>query len=276
MIKTASNGGVDIAYEEFGRPGGEPLLLIMGLSFQMIWWPDEFCEMLAERGFHVVRFDNRDSGLSTRCDGGKYTAQDMTADALALMDDLGWDSAHVVGASLGANLAQLVAIEGRARSLTCIMGGGVAYGGLLNTLRVMRFGALMRLMVQRFPDTPEGAARSQIAVIKAMSSPHHPFDTEWVTRTAQVAAERGIDQKATMRQFAAGRTAGNLTKKLRDLALPTLVIHGEDDPLIRTAASRDVAAAIPGARLIVYPAMGHEIPRYLYTSIVDEIQKISR
>jgi pimeloyl-ACP methyl ester carboxylesterase len=277
MIKIVQNGDVSIAYETFGQPGGEPLLLIMGLSFQMVWWPEDFCEHLAERGFHVVRFDNRDSGLSSRCAGTKYTAKDMAGDALAVMDDLGWESAHVAGASLGSAIAQVVAITApqRVRSLTCIMSGGV--GGAWNTLRVLRFGALAKLMTTRHSRDREGRIQAQVDVIRAMSSMKHPFDEEWVRRTAAIAAERGgLDNSATQRQFAAGRTTGDLTSQLRRLGMPALVIHGEDDPLIRPRASQDIASAIPGARLIVYPAMGHNLPSHLYGNLADEIHAIAQ
>lgn len=277
MIKTIRNGDVEIAYEEFGRADGVPLLLIMGLSFQMVWWPEDFCEQLAERGFHVVRFDNRDSGLSSRCAATKYTAQDMASDAFAVMDDLGWESAHVAGASLGSAIAQVVAITAphRVRSLTCIMSGGV--GGAWNTLRVLRLGTLAKLMTKRHQPDREGQIQAQVDVIRAMSSPGHPFDEEWTRRTAAIAAERGgLDNSATQRQFAAGRTTGNLTAKLRQLRMPVLVVHGADDPLIRPRASRDIAAAIPGSRLIVYPAMGHEIPSHLYSTLADEIHALAK
>ncbi|MEV4414397.1 alpha/beta hydrolase [Catellatospora sp. NPDC049609] len=277
MIKTVRRGDVDIAYEEFGRPGGEPLLLIMGLSFQMIWWPEEFCEQLAERGFHVVRFDNRDSGLSSRCPGTKYTARDLAADALAVMDELGWASAHVAGASLGSAIAQVVAIDApqRVRSLTCIMSGGV--GGNWNTMRVLKLGALFKLTGKRYPSDLAGRTQAQVDVIRAMSSPHRPFEEERIRRIAAVGAERGgLDNAATQRQFAAGRTTGNLTRQLRRLTMPVLVIHGEDDPLIRPVASRDIAAAIPGSRLLTYPKMGHEIPSDLFTTLADEIHAITK
>ncbi|NUT34609.1 MAG: alpha/beta hydrolase [Hamadaea sp.] len=277
MIKNVRNGDVTIAYEEFGQPGGVPLLLIMGLSFQMVWWPEEFCERLAERGFHVARFDNRDSGLSSRCAGRKYTAEDLASDAFAVMDDLGWESAHVAGASLGSAIAQVVALTApaRVRSLTCIMSGGV--GGTWNTLRVLRFGTLAKLMTSRHAPDREGQIQAQVDVIRAMSSPHHPFDEEWTRQTAAIAAERGgLDNSATQRQFAAGRTTGDLTSRLRGLRLPVLVVHGEDDPLIRPQASRDIAAAVPGARLIVYPAMGHEIPQHLFGALADEIHTLAK
>ncbi|MEV0458298.1 alpha/beta fold hydrolase [Catellatospora methionotrophica] len=273
MIKTVRSGAVDIAYEQFGRPGDEPLLLVMGLSFQMIWWPEEFCEQLAERGFHVVRFDNRDSGLSSRCPGTKYAARDLAADALAVMDALGWDSAHVAGASLGSAIAQLVAITApqRVRSLTCIMSGGV--GGNWNTLRVLKFGVLAKLAGKRYPPDLEGRTQAQVDVIRAMSSPHRPFEQDRIRRIAAVGAERGgLDNAATQRQFAAGRTTGNLTRQLRQVRMPALIVHGEDDPLIRPVASRDIAAAIPGSRLLVYPQMGHEIPSHLFTVLADEIR----
>jgi pimeloyl-ACP methyl ester carboxylesterase len=273
MAKTARNGDIEIGYEEFGSPGGQPLLLIMGLTFQMVWWPDEFCEQLAERGFHVVRFDNRDTGLSTRfAKGDKYTARDMVSDATAVMDALGWKSAHIAGASLGAGLAQFLATHEpeRVTTLTLIMSGGV--GGRLKALRVLQFGVLAKLARQRFGTDREGQIESQMAVIRAMSSAEHPYDEAWVRRTAEIAVDRGgIDPAATQRQTAAGFTTGNQTARLKQLTVPTLVVHGEDDPLIRVRAARELAAVIPGAKLVVYPAMGHEIPAHLFGPLADEI-----
>jgi pimeloyl-ACP methyl ester carboxylesterase len=278
MARIARNGDVEIAYEEFGTPGGEPLLLIMGLTFQMVWWPDEFCERLAERGFHVVRFDNRDTGLSTRfAKGDKYTAQDMAADAVAVLDAVGWESAHIVGTSLGAGLAQLLSTSHpeRVRTLTAIMSGGV--GGMLNGARVIQFGVLLRLARQRFADDRAGQIGTQLAVIRAMSSPKHPFEEEWARRTAEISVDRGgIDPAATQRQTRAGWTTGNLTKKLNQLTIPALVVHGEDDPLIRVRAARQLAGAIPGSKLVVYPAMGHELPTHLFDSLADEIQELAK
>lgn len=272
----ARNGDVTIAYEEFGA--GEPLLLIMGLSFQMVWWPDELCELLAQRGFHVVRFDNRDTGLSTRykTPADKYTAQDMADDAVAVMDALGWASANVVGASLGATIAALVAVRqpARVRTLTCIMSGGV--GGALNALRTIQFGTVMKLARKRYPAGVEGDVESQVDTFRAMSSPGHPFEEEWSRSVARLAAERGIDRAATQRQLTAGRTAGSMGADLRRLSVPTLVIHGHDDPLVRPHAGRQLAATIPGARFIEYPAMGHEMPRHLYGAIADEIQGLAK
>jgi pimeloyl-ACP methyl ester carboxylesterase len=276
MTGMAVNGDVKIAYEEFGTPDGAPLLLIMGVSFQMVWWPDEFCELLAQRGFHVARFDNRDTGLSTRYAGNKYTAQDMSDDAVAVMDALGWASAHIVGGSLGATIAQVVAIRRpeRVRSLTCLMSGGV--GSPWNTLRNVRFGTVVKLAGRRYPAGLEGDIQSQVDTFRVMSSPGHPFEEEWGRRVARVSAERGVDRRAARRQVAAGRTAGDLRGELRRLTIPALVIHGRDDPLIRPRAGRQLAAAIPGARFVEYPAMGHEMPRHLFGSIVDEIHGLTK
>lgn len=273
MAEKARNGAIELAYEEFGSPGGEPLLLMMGLTFQMVWWPDEFCEQLAKRGFHVVRFDNRDAGLSTRfTKGAKYTAQDMASDATAVMDALGWKSAHIAGVSLGAGLAQFLATHEpqRVKTLTLIMSGGV--GGRWNGMRAIQIGVLLKLARQRFGTDREGQIGSQLAVIRAMSSPKHPFDEAWARRTAEIAVDRGgVDPAATHRQNAAGFSTGNQSARLKRLAVPALVVHGEDDPLIRVRAARELAATIPGAKLVVYPAMGHEIPAHLFGPLADEI-----
>jgi pimeloyl-ACP methyl ester carboxylesterase len=277
-MPTATNGDVRIGYETFGDTGGEPLLLIMGLTFQMVWWPDEFCQLLADRGFHVARFDNRDAGLSTRFSGRRraYTAHDMAGDAIAVMDALGWQSAHLFGGSLGATIAQVIAVEhpARVRTLVCAMCGGV--GGSLNTLRFIRLGALARLATKRYPHTREGDVQSLVDTFRAMSSPRHVFEEEWARRTAELSWERGLDPTATRRQTAAGRTAGNLRARLAELDVPTLVLHGEDDPLIRLRAGRDLAGAVPGARFITYPAMGHELPRAHWESIADEVHRLAK
>jgi pimeloyl-ACP methyl ester carboxylesterase len=200
----------------------------------------------------------------------------MADDAVAVMDALGWESAHIVGASLGATIAQVVAVRhpDRVRTLTCIMSGGV--GNALNSLRNMRIGTVLKMAGKRYPAGPEGDAQSQVDVFRTMSSPHHPFEEEWARHAARVAAERGVDRRATQRQVAAGRTAGDLRPQLRQLDVPALVIHGQDDPLIRVRAGRELAAAIPGARFIEYPAMGHEIPRHLFVTVADEIQQLAK
>lgn len=285
-LSFARNGDVKIAYERFGPPDGEPLLLVMGLTFQMIWWPDEFCRQLAERGFAVARFDNRDAGLSThftspprttietllgRGGGPAYRADDMADDAVAVMDALGWESAHLFGESLGATLAQLVAIRhpDRVRSLVSAMAGGT--GGAISNLRNLKIGTLLRLARKRYDDTREGGVQRLVDTYLIMCSTAYPTDEEWVRRTAEESWDRDHDPGATHRQLAASRTGGDIRAQLRRLRVPTLVIHGQDDPWIRLRAAHTLTRTIPDARLITYPDMGHEFPQHLWATITRDV-----
>ncbi len=285
-ISFAHHSDVKIAYETFGPPDGEPLLLMMGLTFQMIWWPDGFCRELADRGFAVARFDNHDTGLSTHFaspprttvqtlagHGGSaaYRIDDMLADAVAVLDALGWDSAHLLGESLGATLAQLVAIRhpSRVRSLVSAMAGGT--GGALSNLRNPKIGTLLRLAGKRYDDTREGGVARLVDTYLLMCSRRHPIDEIWVRATAEESWDRDGDPGGTHRQLAAARTAGDIRAQLHRLQVPTLVIHSEDDPWIRLRAARALTQTIPDARLITYPDMGHEFPPHLWTTIASDI-----
>jgi pimeloyl-ACP methyl ester carboxylesterase len=290
-ISFAHNGDVKIAYETFGPPDGEPLLLVMGLTFQMIWWPEEFCQRLAGQGFAVARFDNRDAGLSTHLTspprttirtllglggGPAYRIDDMVDDAVTVMDALGWESAHLFGESLGATLAQLVAIRhpDRVRSLVSAMAGGT--GGAISNLRNLKIGTLLRLARRRYDDTREGGVQRLVDTYRIMCSTAHPIDEEWVRKTAEESWDRDHDSGATQRQLAASRTGGDIRAQLRRLRVPTLVIHGQDDPWIRLRAARTLARTIPDARLITYPGMGHEFPQHLWAAIARDVWEATR
>ncbi|MCK9895969.1 alpha/beta fold hydrolase [Frankia sp. AgB32] len=285
-VSFARNSDVRIAYETFGAPDGVPLLLIMGLTFQMPWWPDGFCQHLADRGFAVARFDNRDAGLSTHFPAPRhgtvgtllgrrgrpaYRMEDMVADAVAVLDALHWDSAHLLGESLGATLAQLVAIQhpDRVRGLVSAMAGGT--GGAVSNLRNVKIGTLFRLASKRYDDTRDGGVQRLVDTYMIMCSAAHPVDKAWVRATAELSWDRDHDPGATGRQLAASRTAGDIRAQLRQLRTPTLVIHGEQDPWIRPRAARELAAAVPDARLITYPGMGHEFPEHLWSTIARDV-----
>jgi pimeloyl-ACP methyl ester carboxylesterase len=295
-IRTARNGGTEIAYETFGPEGGEPLLLIMGLDCQMVWWPEGFCQALVDRGFRVARFDNRDVGLSTRFDssrarnpfravltgaggaGAAYTAEDMIDDGIAVMDALGWEAAHVVGISLGARLAIGTAIRhpDRVRAVTSI--AGMPLRGLLDMLRYVRFGIFPKLarIGRAYPATDEGAITMLVELTRVLVSPHHPFDEAWAREVAETSHARAPrDPGTTQRQVAAERPARDLYRRLAEISAPTLVLHGADDPLIRPAAAAALARAIPGAEAIVHPDMGHEIPAHLWTPIAAAISALT-
>ncbi|MEV0595121.1 alpha/beta fold hydrolase [Nonomuraea cavernae] len=279
MTLRAAVNGIEIAYESFGSPGGRPLLLIMGLGAQLIHWDDDLCELLAEQGHHVVRFDNRDAGLSTHFhDEGapdlgtssSYVLDDMADDVAGLMDTLGWPAAHVVGASMGGMIAQALAIRhpGRVFSLTSIMstpGPGVAQP-------TDAAGAV--LFAPPAPDRETALARA-LETWAVIGSPGYELDRERIVRLTGLAFDRCYDPAGTARQLAAILVSPDRTVALAGVGVPSLVIHGEDDQLVPLAGGQATAAAIPGATLLTYPGMGHDLPRPLWPDIVGAIAKLT-
>lgn len=290
-MHTARNGNVTIAYETFGSPEGTPLLLIAGTGVQMLIWPGEFCAALAGRGFCVARFDHRDMGLSTHLTGtaapgwikvmlrpsaAPYRVDDMAGDALAVMDALGWRSAHVVGASLGGMVAQALAIghPDRVRTLTSIMSTPSSRIATMPKMSVMR-------ALGEAAGTPvtseEGAADEAVALKRAMTSAAYPVDEELVRDIARRSYQRDHgSEEDDIRQRAAVIASASRRKKLRGLRVPTLVIHGTDDPVIRPKGGRATARSIPGAKLVTYPGMGHDLPRALWPAMIDEISELAQ
>jgi pimeloyl-ACP methyl ester carboxylesterase len=278
----APTNGIELCYQEMGDPEGEPLLLVMGLATQMIAWDEEFCAMLAERGFRVVRFDNRDIGRSTKLKSaglpgkldlligrGKppYLLRDMAADTFGLMDHLGIDSAHLVGASMGGMIVQTAAIEQpeRVRSLTSIM----------STTGSRRVGhpsyRTFGLLLGKPPREREAAIERVIKTFKTIGSPGYPFDEERVRELAGRSFDRGHNPAGIARQLHAITASGDRTSKLRKVELPALVIHGKNDVLVNPSGGRATAKAIPGARLRLIEGMGHDLPRELWPVFVEEI-----
>ncbi|GIH03727.1 alpha/beta hydrolase [Rhizocola hellebori] len=285
-VKMARNGDVEIAYETFGEPGGEPLLLIMGLGHQMLLWPDGFCQALAEAGFHVARFDNRDSGLSTYFDtpddqkwwqallgGGKppYSSDAFVDDALAVMDTLGWESAHVAGASMGSAIGQMIAVRRpeRVRSLTAVMSMPAA--STLTALRHIRFGTILRMGRVRHSADRAGQEQRIVDIIRMLASPHGTFDEAWARDVARRGYDRRpFDPKAERRQLAAGRgNRGELD--LSQIKAPTLIVYGQDDPIVRSSGSKALARAIPGSTIIGYPKMGHDLSKHVWPDLVERM-----
>jgi pimeloyl-ACP methyl ester carboxylesterase len=279
----ATNHGVELAYQESGDPDGEPLLLIMGLATQMLGWDEGFCAMLAERGFRVIRFDNRDIGHSTKIDtagvpkqtdmllGRRRTApyllRDMGEDAIGLMDYLGIRSAHLVGASMGGMIAQTVAIRrpGRVRSLVSIMSTtGKRWLG------VPAWKAFGTLLAQPAAGR-EAAVEHTVAVFRTIGSPGYPMDEARIRELAAASYDRSNDRAGIARQLHAVTASGDRTEALRRLRLPATVIHGASDPLIRPVAGRATARAIPGSQLRLIEGMGHDLPRELWPTFADEI-----
>jgi pimeloyl-ACP methyl ester carboxylesterase len=280
--------GIRIAYETFGDADATPLLLVMGLGLQMVAWDDDFCRLLARRGFRVIRFDNRDVGLSTWLTGRRaptprrillgrllrrpvqppYGLEEMAADAVALLDALGIRRAHVVGSSLGGMVAQLMAIHHpeRLRSLTCIMSraSGDRSAGR-PTFRAML------LFLSRSPRDREAYLRRAQGLWKLLSGPRYPPDPARVRERAALAWDRGINPGGVRRHLAALMTAPSRVEALRRVRVPTLVIHGSLDPLLPPQGGRQIAAAIPGAELMIVDGMGHAMPEALWPRVVGAI-----
>jgi pimeloyl-ACP methyl ester carboxylesterase len=274
--------GIEIAYERFGDTGAPPVLLIMGAGAQMISWPDGFCAELAGRGLQLIRFDNRDAGLSSHFPGApvpdlpaalagdfstaSYTLSDMAADAVGLLDALGFASAHVVGASLGGMIAQTIAIEhpGRARSLTSIMSTtGDRAVGLPNLAVLAGLGAP--------PQDRQGFIDWRVRAFRVIGSPGFEFDEAAVAELAGRGYDRDHDRLGMVRQSVAMLASGDRTARLRSLRVPALVLHGADDRMCDVSGGRATAAAIPGAELVIFDGMGHSLPRQLWPEIASHI-----
>lgn len=283
----ARANGIELEYESFGRAGDPPLLLVMGLGAQMILWHEEFCGALAERGFHVTRFDNRDVGRSTWLDAAgmpdvlgaltaagagqpidaPYRLSDMAADAAALLDTLGAGSAHVVGASMGGMIAQTLAIEhpARVRTLTSIM-STTGHPGLPPARP-----EAMALLMAPLPTERAAQIERSVEAARVIGSPAYPSDPAELRALAERAYDRGINPPGFARQLVAILASGSRRAALAGVRVPTLVIHGDADPLVPVEAGRDTAAAVPGARLLELPGMGHDLPRALWPAVVDAI-----
>lgn len=266
----AWNGTTRIAYETFGT--GDPMLLIMGIGSQMVIWPEEFCTALAERGFAVTRFDNRDTGLSTHFPAdAEYLVEDMADDAVAILDALGETSAHVVGLSMGGAIAQVLATRhpDRVRTLTSMMSWSD-----LSTTRPDP--AVFVDLAKDFPDTEEGWQDRMAHITRVLGSTGYPVDERWVREVARISWNRAHDPGTLERQNRALQATGDLRPRAAGIRVPTLVLHGEADPLCTLEAGRETAAIIPGARLVTYPGLGHDLPRELWPSFIDEIESVAK
>ena len=275
-------GDLDIAYNTLGKATDPPVLLISGLGAQLIAWDDAFCQELVDRGLFVIRFDNRDVGLSSHLGGGPdadpgttagaapgapYTLAEMAADAAGVIDNLGLDSAHVVGISLGGMIAQILAIERpeRVRSLTSIMSttGNERVGQPTEAART--------LLLLPPVSTRAGAMDRAVIFNRAVGSPAYRIDETELRDRAARAFDRAFDPQGVVRQLTAAMTTPDRTEDLHRLDLPTLVIHGAEDRLIAVSGGQATAEAIPGAELLVIDGMGHDMPRVLWPTIAERI-----
>jgi len=261
--------GIDIEYETFGDASAEPLLLIMGFGRQMIAWPDAFCTAIADRGFRVIRYDNRGVGL-TRTSEAPFTLDDMADDAAGLLTALGITAAHVVGASMGGAIAQSLAIRRpeMVLSLTSIMSAAGRFDQVGSDPEVLR-----RIAEPPVADR-DGAIDRAVRIARAVGT-QGMFDEARARDAAARAWDRDPSYDGLERQRQAMAAAGDRTQALGRLSVPALVIHGEADPLVSVAAGRRTAEAIPDARLLVVPGMGHDLPQPLWNQVIDAIAEVA-
>jgi pimeloyl-ACP methyl ester carboxylesterase len=292
-VARAKANGIEIEYETLGNKTDPALLLIMGLGAQLTIWPDALCQGLAARGFFVIRYDNRDTGLSTDfgasgvpniaqaigkvMQGHKvdapYLVKDMAADGLGLLDALGLDKAHMVGASMGGMIAQTIAAlwPQRTRSLVSIYSTSGRPG-----LPVGKPQALAMLTAQ-----PEGPAREQLIkhgmkLRTAIGSPGYPVDEAALRAFVEKNVDRRWYPEGAARQYLSVIASGDRVELLKTVKVPTLVLHGEDDPLLPVEGGRDVARLVPGAEIQTYPGWGHDFPSQLIPTLVERIAGFCR
>ncbi len=282
-VRFAEGGEIEIAYETFGSSDDPTLVLISGLGSQLLGWDMEFCLELAGRGFRVVRFDNRDVGLSTHLHeagvpdlspllrgqpitAAPYLLADMAQDVADLLTALEIERAHIVGASMGGMIAQEVAARHpeRTLSLTSIMSTPSPGVGAPTP-------QALAVLLAPPATTEEEAATSAVAVSRVIGSPDYPADEARLRAAAAEAFRRASDPGGFTRQLAAIQVSGDRTEGLRSVAAPTLVLHGEADPLVQLPGGQATAAAVPGARLVTFSGMGHDLPRQLWPQIISEI-----
>jgi pimeloyl-ACP methyl ester carboxylesterase len=268
------SNGIQIAYDTFGDPLAPALLLIMGFSGQMILWEEPFCDQLARRGFFVIRFDNRDVGLSSKIESptgdSPYTLSDMARDSVGLMDGLGVDRAHICGTSMGGMIAQILAIQFPERVLSLIsISSTTGNPGLVPPDATT--GDSSAESAGPAPRDRQANIEYTINGLRDLSGPGFPFDEEYARQVAARLYDRAFYPEGAERQLLAIMSSGNRRPPLEKLSVPTLVIHGDADPLVPVTGGRDTAEAIQGADLLVIERMGHDMPRQVWTQIIDAI-----
>ena len=278
-------GDVELCYEPFGDPDRPAVLLVMGLGTQMIAWHADFCTELADRGYFVIRYDNRDVGRSThltdrptpkpreiltrRIRRPAYLLADMAADGVGLLEELGIDSAHVVGASMGGMIAQTIAADhsDKVRSLVSIMSStGSRWSG-------QPAPRILPVFLQKPATSKEAYVERIVKLFALVGSPGFERDDDELRELAGTSWDRGVDPTGFARQLGAIIASGHRAADLKRIRVPTLVIHGKSDPLIRPSGGRATARAIPDARLELIDGMGHDLPRGVWPRILDGIEQ---
>jgi pimeloyl-ACP methyl ester carboxylesterase len=277
----ADVGPVTLCYETFGDPADPAMLLIMGLGTQMVAWREDFCRQLVERDFYVIRFDNRDSGKSTSVNGRPvtllelvakrvkkppYTLAEMADDAIGLLDHLGIERAHIVGASMGGMIGQHLAMRypGRVLSLASIM--STTGGRFVGQPRM----AVIPLFLSKPSGGKDDYIERAVKLFRTVGS-KSLFDEEYVRESAAASWDRGVNVAGTGRQLGAITADGNRSKRLARVTAPTIVIHGKDDKLVAPSGGKATAKAVKGAKLLMLDDMGHDLPRPLWPKIIDAI-----
>jgi len=280
-VPTAHANGIDIEYATEGDPADPPMLLVMGLGGQLTAWPQGFVDGLRDRGFYVIRFDNRDCGLSTKFEGlpdltslftrsassASYLVEDMADDAAALLDVLGVARAHVVGVSMGGMITQALVIHHADRFVTAC--------SVMSTSGDRSVGAptgeAMTALLRPVATNREEAIAASVEGSRVIGSPAYPTDESVLRERAAAAYDRAFCPEGTARQLGAILASPDRTAGLREVRLPFLVIHGEADPLVTLGGGQATAAAVPGSKLITIPGMGHDLPEALWGTVTDAI-----
>jgi pimeloyl-ACP methyl ester carboxylesterase len=281
MARVPANG-IELEYDEFGHHDNPALVLIAGLGAQLIDWPEEFCQQLATRGLRVIRFDNRDAGLSTSLDhlgppdlgavlsgdqAAPYLLADMAADTVGLFDALGISKVHLVGVSMGGMIAQQAAIDHPARLLSLCSISSTTGDASVGQPTDEALAALARPPAAGREQAIQGSA----AASRVFSSPGFRLSDEEMLQRATVKYDRSNRPQGRLRQIAAVAASPDRTKALREVTVPTMVIHGDADPLVSVSGGRATAAAVPGAELVIIPGLGHDLPRSLWPQITEAI-----
>jgi pimeloyl-ACP methyl ester carboxylesterase len=284
--RVAANG-IEIVYDTFGEPSAPPMLLVMGLGAQMIAWDDEFCQALAAAGYWVIRFDNRDVGLSTRFEEAgvpdlptlmqallqgeeiesPYLLQDMADDAVGLLDAIGVARAHVLGVSMGGMIVQEMAIHhaDRVMTMTSIM------SSTGNPALPPPTAEAMAVLLKPTSADRASHIESSVAASRVLSGPGLPLDEDQLRVRAGEAFDRGLSPTGTPRQLAAILASGSRKEALKTISVPTLVIHGDADPLVPVEGGIETAEAVPGAELLIIKGMGHSLPPVIWPQVIEKI-----
>lgn len=295
-MHSVSANGLQIEYETFGKPDSPPLLLIIGLGGQMIFWDEELCKQLAQQGLFVIRYDNRDVGLSSKLEeaavpdvmsaiqslmqgetlNSPYTIEDMAEDALGLLDSLGIEKAHLCGMSMGGMIAQTVAIRYPRRVLSLIS----IYSTTGNPELPPPRPEVMGFLLAPPPEERGANIEHTLKMFRTISGPGFPFDEKWHRKMAAQAYDRAFYPQGLIRQFVAILSQKNRKAALASISMPTLVIHGSDDPLVQVECGKDTAEAVLGADLKIIDGMGHDLPHdgawlQIVSDIVSHTRKVT-